>query len=157
MHYALLSSAKVWYDNEPYVRIAQKSYYCIFKKFVQRLRKHNDVSYASWAREIEKRGKDTSLVKLTLVDEDTLLAGESTSTENNTDIYIYGHSLDITDKDILQRFMISKYTNVHVFARNKEAEEKLIANLIRIMGEDTIIKKSTTNPQMIQLVLGKME
>ena len=131
--------------------------YCIFKKFVQRLRKHNDVSYASWAREIEKRGKDASSINQSLMDEDAVLAGESSNTENNTDIYIYGHSLDITDKDILQRFLISKYTHVHVFARNKMAEEKLIANLIRIMGEDTIIRKSTTNPQMIQLMLGEME
>ena len=123
--------------------------YCLFKKFVQRIRKHNDVSYASWANEVEKRGKET-VVPLSVMDEDAILAGE---TDNNTDIYIYGHSLDVTDKDILQRFLISDFTYIHIFARNKVAEGKLISNLIRITDVDTIIKKSTTNPPKLEFLL----
>ena len=123
--------------------------FCIFKKFVQRIRKHNDVSYASWFKEIEEV-KPRSLHEKTEVDQDTVLSG---AIEDISDIYFFGHSLDITDKDILRRFVISDKTRIHIFARNKSSEGELIAKFIRMAGEEIVIKKSTTDPPMIEFLL----
>ena len=123
--------------------------FCIFKKFVQRIRKHNDVTYASWLKEIEET-KPRSLHEKTSVDQDAVLSG---TFEDFSDIYFFGHSLDITDKDILRRFVISAKTRIHIFARNKSSEGELIAKLIRMAGEEIVIKKSTTDPPMIEFLL----
>lgn len=127
----------------------EKVDFCIFKKFVQRIRKHNDISYASWLKEIEEV-KPKSLHEKTAVDQDAVL---SSAVEDISDIYFFGHSLDITDKDILRRFVISDKTRIYIFARNKSSEGELIAKLIRMAGEEIVIKKSTTDPPMINFLL----
>ena len=107
--------------------------FCIFKKFVQRIRKHNDVSYATWCEEVEN-----ARIRLSYGDV--------------SNIYIFGHSLDVTDKDILKRFLICNKTRIHIFARDKSSEGELIANLLRIADEDIIISKSTASPLMIEFL-----
>ena len=120
--------------------------FCIFKKFVQRIRKHNDVSYASWAAEIEN---DEPVVHETDYYKEII---KRVLEHTVTDVYIYGHSLNVTDKDILRRFLISPNTFIHIFVRDKASEGELIANLIRITDEGTVIKKSTINPPMIEFL-----
>lgn len=118
--------------------------FCIFKKFVQRIRKRNDVSYSSWADEFEN-------VEPVVHESDYYREIIKRLLENTvTDVFICGHSLDVTDKDILRRFLIAPNTCIHIFARDKASEGELIANLIRITDEETVIKKSTINPPMIE-------
>ena len=120
--------------------------FCIFKKFVQRIRKRNDVSYATWSEEIEnakewQRGivpKDGKYVAGII--------------PHFSEIYIYGHSLDLTDKDILKRFLSSKHTRIHIFSRDKASEGELISKLLQIVGEDIVVEKATNNPLMLQFI-----
>lgn len=121
--------------------------FCIFKKFVQRIRKHNDVSYATWYEEVEKA---RSAMRINTGTTGDLI--NSKVSRGLSDIYIFGHSLNVTDKDILRRFLISEKTRIHVFARDKSSEGELIANLLRITDEETIIRKSTSNPPMIEFL-----
>jgi hypothetical protein len=60
-----------------------------------------------------------------------------------SDVYVYGHFLDITDKDILKLFLKPEYTRLHVFAKGHTAEGRLLPNMIRIISEEIMIKKST--------------
>ena len=59
-----------------------------------------------------------------------------------SDVWVFGHSLDITDRDILARFLKPDYTRVHIFAQNKLDEGRLATRLVRIMTEDIMIQKS---------------
>ena len=118
--------------------------FCIFKKFVQRIRKHNDVSYASWYEEVENARTPMRL--------GTGSVTHSKISNNISDIFVFGHSLNVTDKDILIKFLVSGKTRIHVFTRDKASEGELIANLIRITDEETIIRKSTVNPPMVEFV-----
>ena len=120
--------------------------FSIFKKFVQRIRKHNDVSYSSWAEEIEEIGEDKRPTVKDVVDGYIV----STVDEFYSDIYIFGHSLDITDKDILYRFLANDATRIHIFIRDKGSEGELISNLIKITSEDIVVQKSTHNPPLIE-------
>ena len=123
---------------------AEQVDFCIFKKFVQRIRKHNDVSYATWYEEVENARAAMRFGTGTVVN--------GRVSGSISDIYICGHSLNVTDKDILRRFLISAKTCIHVFARDKASEGELIANLIRVTDEETIIRKSTANPPMIEFL-----
>ena len=108
----------------------QKTDFSIFKKFVQRIRNHNNTNYISWYNEIEQNFK--------------------TEHRGNSQVYIYGHSLDVTDKDILKRFIDSPYTEVRIYAHSKGTEGELISHLLRYIKEETVIRKASMNPPMLE-------
>lgn len=58
--------------------------------------------------------------------------------EFNT-VYIYGHSLDVTDKEILQP-VIENAQKVIIFYYNKLAYDQQIINLVKILGKQKFIK-----------------
>ena len=54
-------------------------------------------------------------------------------------VYIYGHSLDITDKEILEP-IIENAQKVIIFYYNKSAYDQQIINLVKILGKQKFIK-----------------
>ncbi len=54
--------------------------------------------------------------------------------ENRLQIHIYGHSLDLTDKDILLPFFELKNANVWIYYYDKNSKLSLKKNLVRILG-----------------------
>lgn len=54
-------------------------------------------------------------------------------------VYIYGHSLDITDKEILQP-IIENSRRIIIFYYNKSAYDQQIINLVKILGKQKFIK-----------------
>lgn len=54
-------------------------------------------------------------------------------------IYIFRHSLDITDKDILAALIQTKYAKTKIFHFYQGALGTQIANLVKIIGQDTFI------------------
>lgn len=54
-------------------------------------------------------------------------------------VYIYGHSLDVTDKEILQP-IIEKAQKVIIFYYDKSAYDQQIINLVKILGKQKFIK-----------------
>ena len=129
----------------------QHTDFSIFKKFVQRIRNHNDVSYVRWMEEIERLGSQPQPENV-IEDDDPLLGNNKNTRKRdfNSDVFIFGHSLDVTDKDILQRFIASEFTRVHVYAHSKPAEGDLIAHLLRYVREETVIEKASMNPPMLE-------
>lgn len=102
----------------------------IFKKFIQRIRKKNDTSYKQWHE---------------------MLQEEKNSLNKNAKIHVFGHSLDITDKDILALFLGSDFADIILYPKDEISEGKLLSNLIKIIGEDNVIKKSHAYPPRIEL------
>lgn len=107
--------------------------YAIFKKFIQRIRNNNDTKYYNWAVKMKN-----------LYDKQ----------HEMSDVWVYGHSLDATDKDILSRFLKPEYTNVHIFTQREDPAEagRLAKNLISIMSEDVMIEKSSSNPKKLEFI-----
>ena len=114
-----------------------------FKKFVQRIRNRTGVSYWQWSEDIKKNYRNNSIIRL--------FKG-CRETAGITDIYVYGHSLDITDKDILELFLRPEYTRLHIFAKDCRDEGKLIMNLIKIISERTVMLKSAMNPPRLEIL-----
>lgn len=57
----------------------------------------------------------------------------------NVTLYVYGHSLDITDKDILKELILNEYISTTIYYHNQESLQQLITNLVKIIGEENLI------------------
>lgn len=97
-----------------------------FKKFYQRIYKKTGCKYLDWINGYSTRLNDTRRNKFNQVVEDF-------------NIYIFGHSLDITDKDILSKLILAKYARTISFHFNQDALGNQIANLVKVIGQDNLI------------------
>ena len=52
----------------------------------------------------------------------------------------------------LRRFLVPSKTRIHIFARDKASEGNLISNMLRIVDENIVIEKATTDPPMIEFI-----
>ncbi len=97
--------------------------YAIFKKFAQRIRNKTGNDYRQVLNDIEMiyKKKGTTYSRIFDLDKDYL--------DGISCVYIFGHSIDITDKDILAKFIKSDATVVEVYCHDKASEEMAIENI----------------------------
>ena len=104
-----------------------------FKKFFQRIYKKTGVEYVDWLKEYEVNNTGPS-ARLNV---------------KNLNVYIFGHSLDVTDRDILRKFILSEVerryrrdrvkTQTTIYHFNQNALGNQIANLVKVIGQDNLI------------------
>lgn len=104
-----------------------------FKKYYQIIDKQVDLKYKSWFYESNKKSK------------------KRISPEKHN-LYIFGHSLDITDKDILRELILRDDVNTKIFYHNDNARGKLIKNMVKIIGQDELVKRTTYPNNSIVLI-----
>ena len=95
-----------------------------FKKFFQRIYKGTSCSYKEWLETFEIHKKEFPKLRRVL------------------NIYFLGHSLDVTDKDILKELLLHESVNTTIYYHNQEALSRLIANLVKVIGEDELISRT---------------
>lgn len=101
-------------------RRSRETDFIAFKKYYQRIYKKNGNEYKKWLEQINKNVE----------------AGRK---EENI-LYIFGHSLDETDGDILREFITHKQIKTVVYYRNKRQLGQQIANLVKILKSDKMIE-----------------
>lgn len=106
--------------------------FTIFKKFAQRIQKMTGIENYKWFEEIEKIYKNNLAV---------------------SEVHIFGHSLDVTDKDILYDYLNSEATSVTIYCKDKGTEGEYIANVIKIIGEERLLKKVNQYPPKLRFVI----
>ena len=104
-----------------------------FKKFYQRIYKSTDSTYMKWVEQIKKYP------------------------EVNHNLFIFGHSLDKTDRDILKLLICNDNvtTKIYYYRKNKNDKKelgKLIKNLVRIMGQDELISRTMGEDKTIEFI-----
>lgn len=57
-------------------------------------------------------------------------------------LVIFGHSLDVTDKDILKDLIINDNVDTTIYYYNKGVFAKQIANLVKIIGQEELIRRT---------------
>lgn len=90
--------------------------FTIFKKFAQRIQKRTGRDYF----EIYNKLKQS---------------------DEQVKVYFFGHSLDVTDKDVLKMFLKDDSFEVTIYCLNEEVKGEYIANIIGIIGEKKLIYK----------------
>lgn len=96
-----------------------------FKKYFQRIYKKTGCKHKEWLESASKSQKNQG---------DNFLR-EGIFLNN---IYIYGHSLDVTDKDILEDLLSLPYTQTTIFYLDKRDYAQKISNMIKIIGQDEL-------------------
>lgn len=129
-----------------------------FKKFYQRICKETGSKYKEWVDEIKSdfrinnnaENNCMEMVKCALRENDMekVLKWQKAAHENNTkkmkkhNLYIFGHSLDVTDKDILKELILNDNVDTTIFYRNQEQKEQQVANLVKVIGPDELIRRT---------------
>lgn len=93
-----------------------------FKKFYQRIYKMTGCMYKEW---IEQRIESVRRLP----------------NPGDLNIYFFGHSLDITDGDVLRELINMDNAKTTIFYHDKETLGKQIANLVKVLGQDNLIAR----------------
>lgn len=117
-----------------------------YKKYFQRIYKRTGRKYQKWLD--DSNAANNKIFSF----DDTI---------ENINIYILGHSLDITDKDILNTLIMFDKNNpkslttvnVTIFDHNQNASASHIANLVRVITQDELIdsvySKDGNDPRIV--------
>ena len=90
----------------------------VFKKYYQRIFRGTDSRYLDWLTNLE-RFKDQKY-----------------------DISIFGHSLDVTDQEVLKSFIDNKRCKTTIYHHNRASMGLQIRNLFQFIDHDTMIRMS---------------
>lgn len=117
-----------------------------FKKFYQRIYKETGCKYKDWVDEIKESGKRIS----------EKLRGEFPTqipykkfTEKHR-VFIFGHSLDVTDGDILRDLILNDNVYTTIYYLNKDVYGQQIANLVKVIGVDELIRRTGGSTKTIE-------
>lgn len=104
-----------------------------FRKYFQRIYKSTDNNYLNWLDDIRRTPDETHM------------------------LYIFGHSLDVTDKDVLYQLICNDNVQTRIFYHRKHEHDKnalgqLIHNLVRILGPDELIRRTAGSHKTIEFI-----
>ncbi|MCI8347110.1 MAG: hypothetical protein HFJ12_04090 [Bacilli bacterium] len=117
-----------------------------FKKYYQRIHKETGCKYKEWVEKIKESGKETE--KKLREQFPTQIPIRKFRSKH--DLYIFGHSLDITDKDILRDLILNDNVYTTIFYLNKDVMGQQIANLVKVIGQDELIRRTGGSTKTIE-------
>ena len=103
----------------------------LYKNFVQRLIKGTGVDYKKWLESISDNYEMQFQRLSNNLKKTHIIKGN---------VYIFGHSLDATDQDVLREIMLTQGVRTIIFYRDKNQHAQQIANLFRILGQDKLLE-----------------
>lgn len=136
-----------------------------FKKFYQRICKNTGCKYKDWVGRIQE---DENREKGNLVEfyRDRKPFRDFSSKNY---LYIFGHSLDVTDRDVIKDLILNDNVYTTIYYREVLDEKgnsdngrndlgQKIANLVKVIGQDELIKRTGGNKKTIEFKMqSKME
>lgn len=137
-----------------------------FKKYYQRIHKETGCEYKIWVDEIKQEYQEY-LQKIELAEErkgvypgdsihsmvNSLAASAIKKTKCNThNLYIFGHSLDVTDGDVLRDLILNDNVHTKIYYFNKEVMGQQIANLVKVIGQKELIRRTGGSTKTIEFL-----
>lgn len=137
-----------------------------FKKFYQRIHKETGCKYKEWVDEIRDEyaeyQRKINDVNVEIID--GIKNGSFNRTpfqrEKYTEIfreecpkhnlYIFGHSLDVTDGDILRDLILNDNVRTTIYYLDKDMMGQQIANLVKVIGQDELIRRTGGSTKTIE-------
>lgn len=116
-----------------------------FKKYYQRIHKETGCKYKEWVEKIRERRKEEEN-KLREQFPKQIPINKFRSKHN---LYIFGHSLDVTDKDILKELIINDNVKTTIFYLNKDMMGQQIANLVKVIGKNELLRRTSGKTKTI--------
>ncbi len=120
-----------------------------FKKYYQRIYKGTGCQYKDWLNVIKTEFEEFLRIS-------AARARRKIATEYpQHNLYIFGHSLNVTDKDILRDLILNDNVYTTIFYPNKEELGRKIANLVKVIGQDELIRRTGGSTKTIEFKLQK--
>lgn len=102
----------------------------LYKKFVQRIIKETGLDYKKFLKSVCNELDGAKRVHDTI--------GHKISVRRG--VYIFGHSLDVTDGDILKEIILTQGIKTIIFYKDKQQHANQIANLSKVLGQDKLLE-----------------
>lgn len=118
-----------------------------FKKFYQRIYKETGCKYKEWSDIIKKNERE---LKEKYKKEYPNQVPFKQCGDKRHRLYIFGHSLDVTDKDILRDLILNDNVYTTIFYHNKDVMGQQIANLVKVIGQDELIRRTGGSTKTIE-------
>lgn len=122
-----------------------------FKKYYQRIYKETGCKYKEWVDDI-RSDKSIKNLRFTNIDASGSKIYKSESSKFHK-LYVFGHSLDITDKDILRELILNENVYTTIFYYNRDDFGAKIANLVKVIGQDELIRRTGGSAKTIEFKL----
>ena len=136
-----------------------------FKKYYQRIYKETGSRYLNWINEINVENENYNKSIAQLEEELKENKGMGKVGYNTRDqlekirknppkhnVYIFGHSLDVTDRDILYTLICCKNVYTTIYYYNDEAHAQQIANLVKVIGQKELIYRTGGPSKTIEFI-----
>lgn len=120
-----------------------------YRKYFQRISKGTERKFTKWLDEYRYVENDTPPDQSTF---DNLFAREDIRKKKPNNVFVFGHSLDDTDRDIFRKLLLREAndTKVTIYYHNKEAKHRIMANLIRMLSREVFNEKAyAENPDIV--------
>ena len=103
-----------------------ENYFMWFKKFYQRIYNRTGSEYLDWVSAAPKQPRRYD-----------------NKTEFANHLYFYGHSLNVTDEDVISKLILQDGTKSHILFYDEELDlAQKITNLVSVIGEKELIKRT---------------
>lgn len=108
-----------------------------FKKFYQRIHKRTGNNYKNWVEAIIRDNGNAIWTKRHAIEH--LL-------------YVFGHSLDMTDGDVLRELILCDNIYTKIYYLDDKVYGKQIENLVKVIGQDELIRRTGGKNRTIEFV-----
>ena len=134
----------------PKKRRNRETEFIAFKKFYQRIYRQTGSEYKRWVeiiknkmQEIDDKIKNQYPVQIPY---------NKIPNKCRNQLFIFGHSLDITDKDVLREMILNDNVYTTIYYPDKKELGRKIANLVKVIGQDELIRRTGGNTKTIKFV-----
>lgn len=119
-----------------------------FKKYYQRIYKGTGCKYKELVDQIKESWEEESIEGKAEIRK----CISSGNLKNNKihNLYIFGHSLDVTDKDVLRDLVLNDNVYTTIFYHSKAELGRKIANLVKVIGQDELIRRTGGSTRTIE-------
>ena len=122
-----------------------------FKKYYQRICKGTGCEYKNWIYKMKESAKS---IEVKLRNEyPAQIPFIKFTNDARHNLYIFGHSLDVTDKDILRELILNDNIHTTIFYMDKNDLKRKIANLVKVITQDELIRRTGGSTKTIEFKL----
>ncbi len=127
-------------ENLPEDRKSKDIDFIAFKKYYQRIHKQTGCKYKDLVDQIrEEWDNETEESRAEI--RKCISRGKIENSKIHR-LYIFGHSLDVTDKDVFRDLILNDNVYTTIFYYNKDVMGQQIANLVKVIGQDELINRT---------------
>lgn len=132
-------------------RMNEEISFISFKKYYQRIYKGTGCEYRDWIYKMKESAKSFELKLRSEYPVQIPFIKFTNDARHN--LYIFGHSLDITDQDILRELILNDNVYTTIFYLDKNDLKRKIANLVKVIKQDELIRRTGGSTKTIEFKL----